>query len=108
MAKKQKKSRQAKDFAQSMGRRASALNGGWQGVPYDAADIYGQHTQSWMPPLWSADTERGPFRNRVVSRARDLVRNDGWAAGTVTRVQDNAIGITLRPISKPDYRALRT
>ncbi|WP_281700951.1 phage portal protein [Acetobacter malorum] len=106
MAKKQKKSKQAKAFAQSAGQRPSALNGGWQGVPFDAADIYGQHTQSWMPPLWSADTERGPFRNRVVSRARDLVRNDGWAAGTVTRVQDNAIGISLRPISKPDYRAL--
>ncbi|WP_086650888.1 phage portal protein [Acetobacter cibinongensis] len=89
-----------------MGQKAAALNGGWPNVPFDAADITGQHTQGWMPGCFSADTERGPWRDRIVSRARDLVRNDGWAAGAVTRLLDNAIGVTLRPISKPDYRAL--
>ena len=42
----------------------------------------------------------------MVSRVRDLVRNDGWAAGAVTRTLDAAIGIDFRPISKPDYRTL--
>jgi lambda family phage portal protein len=37
---------------------------------------------------------------------RDLVRNDGWASGAVTRILDNAIGANFRPIAKPDYLAL--
>ena len=44
-------------------RRARALNGGWQGTPYDAADVTGQHLQSWLPMLismiWRARAERG-------------------------------------------------
>jgi len=82
-----------------------ALNAPY-GLPYDAADIYGQHMATWTPPLWSADTEIGPYRDRIVSRVRDLVRNDGWAAGAVTRTLDSAIGVGLRPRSNPDYRAL--
>ena len=76
------------------------------GTPYDAADMYGQRMQGWQPYLGSADTELSPYRDRIVSRVRDLVRNDGWASGAVTRTLDNAIGVKLRPISKPDYRAL--
>lgn len=87
-------------------RRGFSALTGWPGLPYDAADIYGQRMQGWNPPLFSADTERSPWRNRIVSRVRDLVRNDGWASGAVTRVLDNAVGVTLRPISKPDYRFL--
>ncbi|MFT8890838.1 MAG: phage portal protein [Acetobacter papayae] len=86
-------------------REPNALTG-WPGQAFDAADIYGQRMQGWMPPLFSADTERSPYRNRIVSRVRDLVRNDGWAAGAVTRVLDNAVGVMLRPVSKPDYRYL--
>lgn len=86
-------------------REPNALTG-WPGQAFDAADIYGQRMQGWMPPLFSADTERSPYRNRIVSRVRDLVRNDGWAAGAVTRVLDNAVGVMLRPVSKPDYRFL--
>ena len=86
-------------------REPNALTG-WPGQAFDAADISGQRMQGWMPPLFSADTERSPYRNRIVSRVRDLVRNDGWAAGAVTRVLDNAVGVMLRPVSKPDYRYL--
>lgn len=86
-------------------RRPSALVGGGN-APYDAADIYGSHMAEWRPYLWSPDGELNMYRDRIVSRVRDLVRNDGWAAGAVTRILDNAIGANLRPISKPDYRAL--
>ncbi|MBV1823366.1 phage portal protein [Komagataeibacter oboediens] len=85
--------------------KPAALNAPY-GVPYDAADMWGQHTRAWVPPLWSADTELNPWRDRIVSRVRDLVRNDGWAAGAVTRTLDNAMGVNFHPISKPDYRAL--
>src|SRR5690348_5824770 len=85
--------------------RAMALaNGG--NAPYDAADIYGSHVAAWRPYLWSPDGEIDMFRNRFVARVRDLVRNDGWASGAVTRILDNAIGGHFRPNIKPDYKAL--
>lgn len=85
--------------------KAMALaNGG--NAPYDAADIYGSHVAAWRPYLWSPDGEIDMFRNRIVARVRDLVRNDGWASGAVTRILDNAIGGHFRPNIKPDYKAL--
>lgn len=85
--------------------RAMALAGGG-GIPHDAADIYAPHTAEWVPYLWSSDATINMFRDRMVARMRDLVRNDGWASGAVTRVLDNAVGANFRPIAKPDYRAL--
>jgi lambda family phage portal protein len=85
--------------------KASMLAGGSR-VPYDAADIFGPELASWQPYLWSPDGELNIYRDRIVSRVRDLVRNDGWASGAVTRTLDNAIGANFRPVSKPDYRAL--
>lgn len=86
--------------------RASALVGGGH-TPYDAADIWGQHMASWQPYLWSPDGELNSYRDRIVSRIRDVVRNDGWASAAVTRTLDNVIGADFRPIVKPDWRALR-
>ena len=42
------------------------------------------------------------YRDRMVSRFRDAVRNDGWASGGVTRILDNAIGANFRPVSKAE------
>lgn len=85
--------------------RASMLVGGGT-TAYDAADRSSQHMAEWNPYLWSPDGELNMARDTIVSRVRDLVRNDGWASGGVTRILDNAIGANFRPISKPDYRAL--
>lgn len=84
---------------------AQALNGG-SNVPYDAADQVGAHMAAWQPYLWSPDGELNPWRDTIVARVRDTVRNDGWASGAVTRILDNAIGANFRPIAKPDHRAL--
>lgn len=85
--------------------KARAL-GGWANTPYDAASYRNPHTEGWQPYLWSPDGELNIYRDRIVSRVRDLVRNDGWASGAVTRTLDNVIGANFRPIFKPDYRAL--
>nr|WP_265087762.1 phage portal protein [Klebsiella quasipneumoniae] len=82
------------------------LTGGSR-VPYDAADSFSDQLANWQPALWSPDNEINIYRDRIVSRARDLVRNDGWANGAVTRLLDNAVGANFRPIMKPDYRVLR-
>jgi lambda family phage portal protein len=86
------------------GRAMASLSGGM--TPYDAADITGQEMASWNPWLGSPDTELNPYRDRVVSRIRDMVRNDGWASGTVTRLLDSVIGPGFRLVSKPDHRSL--
>src|SRR3984957_1999039 len=89
--------------------RARALAGGsgrYTGPPYDAADLYGQHMAEWQPYLWRPDGELNAYRDRIVSRTKDLVKNDGWASGAVTRILDNAVGSNLRPIARPDHRFL--
>lgn len=86
--------------------KSKALHGG-SNTPYDAADIYGAQMGDWRPYLWSPDGEgQQGYRDRMVSRARDVERNDGWAKGGITKILDNVIGAQFRPISKPDYRAL--
>ena len=82
--------------------RPSMLIGGSR-IPYDAADSFGDQLANWQPALWSPDNEINIYRDRIVSRARDLVRNDGWACGAITRLLDNAVGANFRPIMKPDY-----
>lgn len=86
--------------------RASMLSGG-SNTPYDAANLYNAHVEDWMPYLWSPDGEINMYRDRLVARSRDLIRNDGWATAAVMRTVDNVIGPDFRPISKPDYRALQ-
>lgn len=85
--------------------RNEMLAGG-RNVPYDAADRYGDHTAAWNPYQLSPDNELTGNRQIMVARARDLARNDGWAAGAVIRLVDNAIGASFRPVSKPHHRAL--
>ena len=85
--------------------RITALNNG-SNVPYDAADVVGDQLTNWRPYLNSPDGEINVYRDRVVSRMRDLVRNDGWASGSITRLTDNAVGSSYRPLVKPDYRYL--
>lgn len=81
------------------------LNGA-SNVPYDAADRQSDHMASWNPYLGSPDGDLNMYRDTIVSRVRDLVRNDGWASGVVTRTLDNVIGANFRPIFKPDWQAL--
>lgn len=85
--------------------KMNALNCGGR-VPYDAADRHHGSVADWNPLLWSPDSEVNIWRNRMVARIRDLVRNDGWASGSVTRLLDNAMGVVFRPRLKPDYRML--
>jgi lambda family phage portal protein len=86
-------------------------NGGPGGMAgafaYDAANMFGQETAEWQPWLRSPDGEINGDRDRMVARNRDIVRNDGWAAGGITRILDSAIGSQFRLVAKPDYRALR-
>ncbi|WP_051609501.1 phage portal protein [Fodinicurvata fenggangensis] len=73
---------------------------------YDAGDPFSQELMTWDPPTMSADSAYLPERERIAARLHDLVRNDGWASGTVTSFVNAAIGSQFRLNSRPDYRAL--
>ncbi len=87
--------------------KALAGNEGFYSPAYDAAGYSSEYTAGWMPNLGSPDNELNMYRDRIVSRARDLVRNDGWANAAITRTLDNVVGPEFRPLSKPDYYALQ-
>jgi len=89
-------------------RRRGAMLAPGSNAPYDAADQNGGHVRDWHPYLGSPDGEVNMYRDRLAARSRDLIRNDGWATAAVMRTVDNVIGPDFRPISKPDYRWLRT
>nr|WP_314074868.1 phage portal protein [uncultured Roseococcus sp.] len=74
--------------------------------PFDAADRTSQEMAAWNPVLSSPDAAMNPDRDIIVARIRDLVRNDGWASGGVTKICDAVVGADLRLSANPDYRAL--
>ena len=74
--------------------------------PYDAANWMTQDMGNWLPWIRSPDSEINLFRDRMVGRARDLSRNDGWTSGGVNRILDNTVGTKLRLSASPDYRSL--
>lgn len=73
---------------------------------YEAGDPLSAELSGWHPSLWSADAEWLSERNSVIARVRDLVRNNGWAAGAVRRECESVIGAQLRLNYKPNYHAL--
>ena len=75
-------------------------------TPYVAADTGIDTLSGFLPTNRAVDAEVLPGRDRVAARARDLGRNNGWAAGAVTKEIDGVIGANFRPLLKPDWRAL--
>ncbi|EHL97715.1 phage portal protein, lambda family [Acetobacteraceae bacterium AT-5844] len=105
------KSRRAKKAAAQASKATNPASRGGPGgmagaFAYDAANMFGAEMGEWNPWLRSADGEINQDRDRMVARSRDVVRNDGWAAGGITRIVDSAVGSQFRLVAKPDYRAL--
>ena len=61
---------------------------------------------SWQPFAGSADADLLPDLGMLASRSRDLMRNNGLAAGGQQTLKDNIIGSVLRLSATPDYRLL--
>ncbi|QFT47821.1 Phage portal protein, lambda family [Roseivivax sp. THAF40] len=74
--------------------------------PYAAADTAIDTLAGYLPQNRAADAEILSGKNRITARARDLVRNNGWAAGGIAKEVDSVIGANFRPLLKPDWRAL--
>ncbi|ETX26860.1 phage portal protein [Roseivivax isoporae] len=85
------------------GLRDAGFNGA---TPYTAADSAIDTLAGFLPENRAIDAEILPGRDRVSARARDLVRNNGWATGAIAKEVDSVIGANFRPLLKPDWRAL--
>lgn len=73
---------------------------------YAAASNSSETMAAFQPPQSSVDAEVLGSRDKITARARDLVRNNGWAAGAIAKEVDAVIGASFRPIMKPDWKAL--
>jgi signal peptide peptidase SppA len=54
----------------------------------------------------SPDSGYLPEKDTIVSRVRDVARNNGWASGALQKYVDGAVGSDFRLSYKPDYQAL--
>lgn len=73
---------------------------------HDGASLTSQQLASWLPSLGSADADLLPDLPALVSRSRDLTRNNGIASGAIQTIKDNVVGGGLRLCSTPDWRLL--
>lgn len=73
---------------------------------YEASRRGTSELSSWNPVLRSPDAELGPERDMLVSRQRDIIRNNGIASGAVQTHLDSVISTGLRCMPKPDWRSL--
>jgi lambda family phage portal protein len=71
-----------------------------------AADVSDPALARWLPFRGSADADYLGEQDTIVSRSRDLARNNGIAAGAQQTYKDNIVGHQLRLSSKPHYLLL--
>jgi len=96
----------------SMANQVQLLDASGRPLPRVGANAYTAGSLSndlrrWDPITGSADSDLLPELGRIVSRSRDLTRNNGVADGARQRYQDNIIGCGLRLSAKPDWRLLK-
>ena len=77
--------------------------GGW---PYDASSFSGNEVGDWLPYLQSPDGEINFTNDIMRARSRDLIRNNGWASGSIARISDGMVGSTFHVVPMPNWRAL--
>ena len=70
------------------------------------ASLSSKELGGWNPAAGSPDSDLLPDLETLRSRSRDLTRNNGVAAGAHQTLADNIVGVGLRLVANPDYRAL--
>ena len=77
------------------------------GYPYEAGRNQGQWCGQWRGAIRSPDLDYLPFRNTIVGRVRDVVRNEPIAAAAIARRKNAVAGSGWRLSARPNARALR-
>jgi lambda family phage portal protein len=73
---------------------------------YRAGDRLTQELARWQPMLQSPDAAMWGLRDDIVARDRDLVRNNGFAAGAQQTLIDNIVGAQWTLVCQPNWTAL--
>ena len=76
------------------------------GYPYEAGRNQGQWFGQWRGAIRSPDLDYLPFRNTIVGRVRDVVRNEPIAAAAIARRKNAVAGSGWRLSARPNARAL--
>lgn len=75
-------------------------------VSHHAASGSDLALHGWNPIAASADADLLPDLETLMSRSRDLARNNGLVAGGFQTMRDNIVGSVLKLSATPDYRLL--
>jgi lambda family phage portal protein len=78
-----------------------SANGGYEGASNTSREI-----GTWYPSMRSPDLDLNREKPMLDARARDLVRNDGYAVGAVATHRDSIVGGQYTLNAQPDWRAL--
>jgi len=70
---------------------------------FRGGDSHERTMKDWRPRLKPADQDINPYRDKMTARARDLVRNNGYAQSIVYAYLDNVIGHFFKLSPKPNY-----
>lgn len=73
---------------------------------HDGASHQKRDLIEWVPTGGSADADILPELDALLSRSRDLERNNGYAHGIPQTFVDNVIGPQLKLSATPDWRTL--
>lgn len=73
---------------------------------YKASDSLSRELKCWQPPLQSADRAMLPEKARTEGRAKDMVRNNGYARGAVQNQKDRIVGAKYKLQLQPVYKLL--
>lgn len=78
-----------------------AVSGG-----YDGAARTSRELASWSPSMRSPDLDLNKDKPLIDARARDMVRNDGYAMGAMATHRDSIVGGQYVLNAQPDWKAL--
>lgn len=73
---------------------------------FRGADQLSQEMGGFLPGLRPSSAELHPERDALVARNRDLIRNNGFAAGIEIELVESVIGTNWRLSVKPNWRVL--
>lgn len=76
------------------------------GGALEGAERNGRETARWSPSMRSPDQVINGVKPMADARGRDMVQNDGYAAGAEALHKDNIVGSQYRLNAKPNWRVL--
>jgi lambda family phage portal protein len=79
---------------------------GFGGRAYDAGRYDIPQMDSWTPAISHPDEEIGSSRELIVSRARDLARNNANVSGAVNRLVEMVVGANIMIVPQPNIDVL--